>query len=144
MTGWQRDAQCRGYDPRWWDCETYHRRPRRGGAPATQIEELRRRIAMASLCQGCPVAAECAADVAEHPGLMVGIIRAGVSGASPRPPHPRSSCRRHLRRVADGMTPVDAVIADLTGPVPAEVIPTVVRALARGRVPYLVAEGVGA
>ena len=142
---WQRSAQCRRYDPRWWDTETY---VRRGGNVAGRpdcatVGSIRRRLAIAALCQGCPVAADCAATMCTTPALMVGVIRAGVAGPHSTVPSRSSDTLRHLVAVAGGASPIDAVL-DALDHVPAEVLPSIARARARQPAPYLLPKGAGA
>lgn len=142
---WQRHAQCIRYDPRWWDTETYirPRRPISARPDCATLPALRRRLAIASLCQGCPVAADCAATMCTTPALMVGVIRAGVAGPHSTPPARSSDTLRHLVSVAGGASPIDAVL-DGIDRVPPELVASVARARARHTAPYLLPEGVGA
>lgn len=70
---WQQDAQCRHGDPERFEVPRGLWKYRRTSDRRRWQQRLRD---LGSVCDGCPVVRQCAADVAL--GLDVGVIRAGV------------------------------------------------------------------
>lgn len=109
---WHERAQCRQGDPARFDVPAGVWARRKSGDRTGWMERIRE---LGSVCDGCPVVRECAADVV--PGTDVGVIRAGV----PLPEygmmtqHNRRGVEETLGMIVEGVMHRYAILA-LRGP----------------------------
>ncbi len=109
---WHERAQCRQGDPARFDVPAGVWAKRKDGDRNGWMERIRE---LGSVCNGCPVVRECAADVV--PGTDVGVIRAGVPlpeyGMMTR--HNRRGVEETLGMIVEGVMHRYAILA-LRGP----------------------------